>query len=63
MGNELDLGKIFATLSFFQFIQFPLTILPQLFAVIADIMNSASTPMLARSANVLEGILADIQSV
>jgi hypothetical protein len=48
MGNELDLGKIFATLSFFQFIQFPLTILPQLFAVIADIMNSASTSMLAQ---------------
>lgn len=41
MGNELDLGKIFATLSFFYFIQFPLTVLPRLFAVLADIMNSA----------------------
>jgi hypothetical protein len=44
LGNELDLGKIFATLSFFGFIQGPLTILPKLFAVIAAIMNSAGEP-------------------
>ena len=41
LGNALDLGRIFATLSFFTFIQGPLTILPRLFAVIAAILNSA----------------------
>ena len=40
LGNSLDLGKAFATLSFFNFIQYPLSILPRLMAVVADILNS-----------------------
>ena len=41
MGNALDLGKAFATLSFFNFMQTPLAIMPRLLAVVADILNSA----------------------
>jgi hypothetical protein len=41
MGNSLDLGTAFATLSFFNFMNTPLSILPRLLAVIADIKNSA----------------------
>ena len=41
MGNSLDLGKTFATLAFFNFMQFPLMILPRQLAVIADIINSS----------------------
>ena len=42
LGNELDLGKIFPTLTFFGFIQTPLTLFPRVFATIANILNSSS---------------------
>jgi hypothetical protein len=38
MGNELDLGKTFATLQFFNFIQQPLTWFPQILSTFSMIL-------------------------
>ena len=40
MGNQLDLGMTFATLSYFDTIQKPLIVLPRLFATIANLFTA-----------------------
>ena len=38
LGNKLDLGRVFATLQFFNFIQQPLTWFPRIFATLSTIL-------------------------
>jgi hypothetical protein len=40
-GNTLDLGRTFATLQYFAFLQRPLTWLPRIFATLANILNAS----------------------
>jgi hypothetical protein len=47
MGNQLDLGRIFATLQYFGFLQRPLTWLPRIFATLANILNASRQSLLA----------------